>query len=89
MCYRMLRAAAFVDESDHHALALMYVREGQVMREEGALFYKYRSRWCTGYRSPNETHGEYFREYFISEYSIFAGPVPDRSQVNCNTVSTK
>ena len=29
----MRRAAAFVDESDHHAL--MYVRQGQVVREEG------------------------------------------------------
>ena len=31
--YRMLRAAAVVDESDHHAL--MYVRQGQMVKEEG------------------------------------------------------
>ena len=33
VCYGMLRAAACVDESDHHAL--MYVRHGQTVREEG------------------------------------------------------
>ena len=33
VCYGMLRAAACVDESDHHAL--MYVRHGQPVREEG------------------------------------------------------
>ena len=32
-CYGMLRAADCVDESDHHAL--MYVRHGQTVREEG------------------------------------------------------
>jgi len=33
VCYAgMLRAAACVDESDHHAL--MYVRHGQTVREE-------------------------------------------------------
>ena len=31
--YGMLRAAACVDESDHHAL--MYVRHGQTVRKEG------------------------------------------------------
>jgi hypothetical protein len=30
---RVLRAAACVDESDHHTL--MYVRHGQTVREEG------------------------------------------------------
>ena len=34
VCYGMLRAAACVDESDHHEL-LMYVRHGQTVREEG------------------------------------------------------
>ena len=33
VCYGMLRAAACVDESDHHAL--MYVRHGQTVREHG------------------------------------------------------
>ena len=33
VCYGMLRAAACVDESDHHAL--MYVRHGQTVRKEG------------------------------------------------------
>ena len=31
MCYGMLRAAACVDESDHHAL---YVWHGQTVRED-------------------------------------------------------
>ena len=34
VCYGMLRAAACVDESDHHH-ALMYVRHGQTVRDEG------------------------------------------------------
>ena len=34
MCYGMLRAAACVDESDHHAL--MYVWHGQTVREDRA-----------------------------------------------------
>ena len=33
VCYGMLRAAACVDESDHHTL--MYVWHGQTVREEG------------------------------------------------------
>ena len=33
VCYGILRAAACVDESNHHAL--MYVRYGQTVREEG------------------------------------------------------
>ena len=33
VCYGMLRAAACVDESDHHAL--MYVWHGKTVREEG------------------------------------------------------
>ena len=32
VCYGMLRAAACVDESDHHAL--MYVWHGQIVRED-------------------------------------------------------
>ena len=32
VCYGMLRAAACVDESDHHTL--MYVWHGQTVREE-------------------------------------------------------
>ena len=32
VCYGMLRAAACVDESDHHAL--MYVWHGQTVRED-------------------------------------------------------
>ena len=35
VCYGMLRAAACVDESDHHAL--MYVRHGQTVREEESM----------------------------------------------------
>ena len=32
VCYGMIRAAACVDESDHHAL--MYVCHGQIVRED-------------------------------------------------------
>ena len=35
VCYGMLRAAACVDESDHHAL--MYVWHGQIVREDRAV----------------------------------------------------
>ena len=31
-CYGMRRATAFVDKPDHHAL--MYVRQGQLVKEE-------------------------------------------------------
>ena len=40
MCYGMLRAAACVDESDHHAL--MYVRHGQTDDDDGDLLFFFR-----------------------------------------------
>ena len=46
VCYGMLRAAACVDESDHHAL--MYVRHGQTVREEGVK----RAKTVTAGRGP-------------------------------------
>ena len=42
VCYGMLRAAVCVDESDHHAL--MYVRHGQTVREEGVRVSNYVDR---------------------------------------------
>ena len=37
VCYGMLRAAACVDESDHHAL--MYVWHGQTVREDRVCMF--------------------------------------------------
>ena len=37
VCYGMIRAAACVDESDHHAL--MYVRHGQTVRVSERLVF--------------------------------------------------